>query len=57
MDDSKIKKKKKVPQKLIQNIILFCFSTQCILITTTTKSILPTNEQFNRIADNAHAYF
>lgn len=53
----KLKKKKKVPQKLIQNIILFCFSTQCILITTTTKSILPTNEQFNRIADNAHAYF
>ena len=50
------KKKKTSKTNSTYNSMLI-YSTQWILITTTNNSILPANEQFDRIADNDNTHF
>ena len=57
MDDSKIIFLKKTSKTNPTYNSMLTYSTQWILITTTNNSILPTKEQFDRIADNDNTHF
>lgn len=57
MDDSKMIFLKKNSKTNRTYNSMLTYSTQRILITTTNNSILPANEQFDRIADNDNTHF